>query len=267
MVAICLFASIIVAIFITFQDKDRYGFRAEVKLLEMPETTQKTNLDIELSHREIQLPLISYNATVKDTLGSIPVYDDKGQIIDSFTNPTQFGSPRVFLIVTDNKDPENYDSANTDSEYVKVSLPIKPNGQQGWLKKSDVEIKENKYKALVDLHSDSLIVWQGEKEILNTKAVTGTTYTPTPLGTFYVRDVIPQNNPNGDYGPFIVALSGFSETLESFAGGLPAIAIHGTNKPGTMGQERSNGCIRIPNELITKLAEYIPLGTPVTVVA
>jgi lipoprotein-anchoring transpeptidase ErfK/SrfK len=55
--------------------------------------------------------------------------------------------------------------------------------------------------------------------------------------------------------------------LDSFAGALPAIAIHGTNRPDTMGQERSNGCVRVPNELVELLATDLPLGTPVTIVS
>jgi lipoprotein-anchoring transpeptidase ErfK/SrfK len=49
-------------------------------------------------------------------------------------------------------------------------------------------------------------------------------------------------------------------------GGLPAIAIHGTNQPGLIGEEVSNGCVGIPNELLEPLAETVPLGTPVSIV-
>jgi lipoprotein-anchoring transpeptidase ErfK/SrfK len=55
--------------------------------------------------------------------------------------------------------------------------------------------------------------------------------------------------------------------LDMFDGGLPEIAIHGTNQPELMGQARSNGCIRLPNDAIQRLAEVVPLGTPVEIVA
>ena len=45
------------------------------------------------------------------------------------------------------------------------------------------------------------------------------------------------------------------------------IAIHGTNRPELIGGAHSNGCIRIPNEVITVLAETVPMGTPVDIVA
>jgi len=40
-------------------------------------------------------------------------------------------------------------------------------------------------------------------------------------------------------------------------------AIHGTNKPETIGQSVSHGCVRVRNEDIARLYETVPLGTPV----
>ncbi len=40
-------------------------------------------------------------------------------------------------------------------------------------------------------------------------------------------------------------------------------AIHGTNKPETIGQSVSHGCVRMRNEDIEKLYPMVPVGTPV----
>jgi len=40
-------------------------------------------------------------------------------------------------------------------------------------------------------------------------------------------------------------------------------ALHGTNKPETIGQAVSHGCVRLRNEDIEKLFEMVPVGTPV----
>lgn len=40
-------------------------------------------------------------------------------------------------------------------------------------------------------------------------------------------------------------------------------ALHGTNKPETVGRSVSHGCVRLRNEDIAKLYEIVPLGTPV----
>ena len=40
-------------------------------------------------------------------------------------------------------------------------------------------------------------------------------------------------------------------------------ALHGTNKPETVGRSVSHGCVRLRNEDIAKLYEMVPIGTPV----
>ncbi|MGH1491378.1 MAG: L,D-transpeptidase family protein [Acidimicrobiales bacterium] len=180
-----------------------------------------------------------------------------GAVQHWFPSPTQFGGDRVFLVV----------DQTSSEEYVKVALPVMPNGQEGWVPRSQVEITKVQHRALVDLSAHMVTVWDADGVAVMTKAVTGADATPTPLGTFYVRDIVTQPEPEGSFGPYVLALSGFSEVLETFDGGLPALAIHGTDIPSQIGSGRSAGCIRIPNDLITILAESVPLGTPVTVVA
>ncbi len=170
-----------------------------------------------------------------------------------FPDPTQFDGPRVFL------------AHETDGEWLKVSLPIQPNGSTGWIRAEDVTLEEIFFRAEVDLANYQLTVWDGAEVVVQTTAAIGTPSTPTPLGDFFVRDIIPSRS-SGSYGSYILGLSGFSETLETFNGGLPAIAIHGTNRPDLVGQQVSNGCIRIPNEFVELLAATVPLGTPVRVV-
>ena len=55
--------------------------------------------------------------------------------------------------------------------------------------------------------------------------------------------------------------------LERFAGGIGQIAIHGWNDPSAMGRNVSNGCIRMNNDDIARVAELAPLGTPVIITA
>lgn len=40
-------------------------------------------------------------------------------------------------------------------------------------------------------------------------------------------------------------------------------ALHGTNRPETIGRSVSHGCVRLRNEDIAKLYEIVPVGTPV----
>ena len=56
----------------------------------------------------------------------------------------------------------------------------------------------------------------------------GPTY--TPVGTFYIAEKIAKTA-GGAYGPWILALNGYSESLDSFDGGMPQLAFHGTTSP------------------------------------
>src|SRR5439155_25445833 len=40
-------------------------------------------------------------------------------------------------------------------------------------------------------------------------------------------------------------------------------ALHGTDKPETIGQSVSHGCVRLRNDDISHLYEIVPIGTPV----
>ena len=102
--------------------------------------------------------------------------------------------------------------------------------------------------------------------IVHPGAVIGADRSPTPVGSFFVNDLV-EKWEGSAFGPYILSLSAFSEALETFAGGIPVIAIHGTNRPELIGGAHSNGCIRIPNDVVTFLAENVPMGTPVDIVA
>ncbi|MGY9082094.1 MAG: L,D-transpeptidase [Acidimicrobiales bacterium] len=50
------------------------------------------------------------------------------------------------------------------------------------------------------------------------------------------------------------------------AGRLPKVAIHGTNRPDVLGQYASNGCIRLPNDVISMSAAEVQVGTRVDLI-
>jgi lipoprotein-anchoring transpeptidase ErfK/SrfK len=77
----------------------------------------------------------------------------------------------------------------------------------------------------------------------------------------------PTGRCSGAYGAFAIGTSALSEQLDSFQGTIPQIALHGTDLPATeLGKDLSNGCIRMPNEMILQIAAITPLlGTPVTI--
>ena len=85
---------------------------------------------------------------------------------------------------------------------------------------------------------------------------------PTVAPALLTSVIVPRSRSSSQ-----VSVSGFSDTLQTFGGGVGQIAMHGTNRPELLGQPVSNGCVRMTNDAITKMVQLAPLGTPVNVVA
>ncbi|CAK4820304.1 unnamed protein product [Aphanomyces euteiches] len=77
----------------------------------------------------------------------------------------------------------------------------------------------------------------------------------TPQGSFTITEKVrsPNGHDNGDFGSRGMTLS---DTL---------YAIHGTNKPSSIGLDESLGCIRMQKEDVEELFDMAPLGTKVTI--
>lgn len=174
-----------------------------------------------------------------------------------FDNPTYFGNPLVFVVTAEHEG------------WLRVLIPSRPNNQQGWVRAGDVTRSTHTFRVELDLSDFTLKAYDGAEVFAETKVVIGKATTPTPVGTFYITEALPRGkfNPGGPYGAWILPTSGYSEALDEFDDGLPVIALHGTNNPGAIGTAVSNGCVRIPDEIVSQLAERLPAGTPVFVTA
>jgi lipoprotein-anchoring transpeptidase ErfK/SrfK len=168
--------------------------------------------------------------------------------------------PVVFLLAGD------YDP---DADRVEVYLPVRPNGSTGFVNAGDVTVTTVPYRIEVTLAAHNLKVYDGYDVVVDAPIGVGTSDTPSPGGTYYLKELLQPPNPNGAYGHYAYGLSGFSNVLQSFAGGSGVIGIHGTNDPSTIGTDVSHGCIRLNNDVVDKMVEDIglPLGTPVEIKA
>lgn len=205
-------------------------------------------------------PYETFVAHINDDVTVLEAFDapdgDPAELEFSITNPTFFGNP-LALMVTDRSD---------DGDWLRVQIPVRPNGTEAWIRAADAEQVSHRYRAQIRLGDRALTVWDGDSVVVETVTVIGKPASPTPLGSFFVNDFV-EKWEGSAYGPHILSLSAFSEAMETFAGGVPVIAIHGTNRPDLMGGAHSNGCIRVPNEIVTLLADTVPIGTPVDIVA
>lgn len=107
------------------------------------------------------------------------------------------------------------------------------------------------------------LVVQADKRLLNVysdgelykqyRIAVGTSRTPTPIGEWKIvwKDY--------NWG------TGFGTRWMGINVPWGIYGIHGTNKPWTIGQFASHGCIRMRNKDVEELFEWIPIGTPVRI--
>jgi lipoprotein-anchoring transpeptidase ErfK/SrfK len=188
---------------------------------------------------------------------SIPVFAAPGAPAPARTlsNPNEDGAPRVFLV------------KSQQTDWLEVMVPVRPNGTRGWIRSSDVSLTQHSWRALVEVGANRLTVWNGKDIFVQESVAVGTGGTPTPTGDYYITELLKPDDPGGAYGPYAFGLSAFSDVLKTFAGGPGVIGMHGTNNSSSIGRAVSHGCIRLTNASITKLAENMPVGTPISIVA
>lgn len=168
-------------------------------------------------------------------------------------HPRPSGAPLVF-VVTDQQ-----------GGWLKVLLPVAPNGSSGWIEAAQVRLSQHAYRISVELGSHRLTVWDDATVIEEGPVGVGKPETPTPLGLFFTTELLEPPQAGTAYGAYAYGLSGSSEVLTSFEGAEPILGLHGTNDPSGLGRDVSAGCVRMGNETITRLARLLPLGVPVYV--
>lgn len=173
---------------------------------------------------------------------------------------THFGN-RLALLV------EEYDSSGA---WAKVQVPVRPNGTTAWVQTAFFTEEKHDYHITIDLSENTVRLFKGTdpEPIVEQISVLGKESRPTPVLRAYIDEKIPGGDLSPAYGDWILSIAAFSESLGTFGGGgMPKLAIHGTNQPELMGQYVSSGCIRVPNEVIAFIAETAPVGTVVEIVA
>ncbi len=192
------------------------------------------------------------------TIPSVNVHDSPGsaQPTQSLANPTPVQHTPLVLLVIEQAD-----------EWLKVLLPVRPNGSTGWIRASDVTLASHTFRIVVELGVHKLTVWKGNDVFAEERIGVGRKQAPTPGGLFYTVQLLKpvEAQDRRAFGDYVYALSGFSEVLTSFMGGDGRLAIHGTIDPSSVGKDVSFGCIRMTNEAITRLANALPIGVPVEI--
>ena len=200
-------------------------------------------------------------AVAKDDVSTIGIYDSPtdAEPSRSLSNPNPFYGPdfpRVFLVQEQTPD------------WLHVMLPMRPNGTTGWIKQADVDLQPpTDYRIVVELGAHRLTLYEKNDVVMQEPVGVGTSATPSTAGSFFTTELIKVlPDQQSAYGPYAFGLSAYSEVHYSFGGGDGQMGIHGTGDPSSVGQDVSNGCIRMTNDAITRLAETIPgRGVPVEI--
>ena len=129
----------------------------------------------------------------------------------------------------------------------------------------NVKLVRVRTRIAVDLSQRRLTYYRGGRVVMRVRVGIGSPATPTPVGRFYVNQSF-REDPTGPYGPAAIGISAYSTVLTWWPQGGP-VAIHGTDRPWTIGRAASNGCIHVPNGVARRLFRITPAGTPVRITA
>lgn len=212
--------------------------------------------------------------TVNEDVQVVPVFDaangnnivleDYNAIDNIYTEYPLYGTTvfgnRLSLVV------EEYDDSGA---WAKVLMPVRPNGTTAWVQTGFFTENRTEYHITVDLSDNEVTLYDGDEVVLSQVSVAGRESRPTPVVRSYIDEKIPGNTQGPAYGDWVLSIAAFSEALGTFGGGgaMPKLALHGTDQPELMGQYVSSGCVRVPNEIVSKIADLVPVGTPVDIIA
>ncbi len=151
-------------------------------------------------------------------------------------------------------------------EWLRVRLPVRPNGTTGWVPASALgELQPVKTWLKISTKTFKATLIKNGKTVFRAPIGVGQSQWPTPRGQFYIRAKLTGYGSAGSfYGPLAFITSATSNQLTDWPGG-GLVGVHGTSLPGLIPGRISHGCVRMRNADILKLEKLMPVGTPLTV--
>jgi hypothetical protein len=148
--------------------------------------------------------------------------------------------------------------------WYRISLPGHPNGARGWIRADAVELRPVVNRIVVRLAARRLEVQRirDGRVLLRSVAAVGAFGSETPRGRdFYVQSAFVPTDPF--FGTFALETTAFARVTDW---PTDVVGIHGTNLPALLGQAVSHGCVRVSNDVASRLRRLAPLGTPIDIV-
>ena len=199
----------------------------------------------------------SYYAFVEQKVPAKAEPKDSAKTVGRLTTKTGEGTDDLVLVLSRTTDDD-------DQVWLKVRLPIRPNGTTGWVQESALsELQPVDSWIKVSTKTNKVTVIKKGKKVFSASVGVGQPQWPTPKGQFYIRAKL-TNFGDAFYGPIAYVTSATSNQLTDWPGG-GIVGIHGTSLPGLIPGKISHGCVRMKNADIKKLDKLVEVGTPITV--
>ena len=181
---------------------------------------------------------------------TVPLYAAPGAAapVSTIANPNYLGATLTLLVT------------GYQPGWVQAYIPVRPNETTRWIPSADVTTSFVTDHIVVSLSARTLTLYHDNAPVFSTPVAPGAPSSPTPTGSFFVAYIVKLTDPTNVYGPYALGTSAFSNTYYSFDGGPGQVGIHGTNQPWVIGSYASHGCVRLPNNAITTLAQQVVPG-------
>ena len=146
-----------------------------------------------------------------------------------------------------------------------VAWPELPNGRLGWVRADRVKLLRELWRIDVDLSERRATLLRLGKAVRSFPVAVGAPGTDTPPGRYGVTDRLTTGGPGSPYGCCVLALSGRQTDVPQDWPGGDRLAIHGTNRPESIGRAATLGCPRASERAMRLLMAKVPLGTQVRI--
>lgn len=148
--------------------------------------------------------------------------------------------------------------------WVRVLLPSRPNQSTGWLYADRrLRFARTPYRITVERAAFQMTLFRDDAPIAGWTVGVGKPGAVTPAGRTFVLASIRESKET--FSPIVLPLGAHSDTYRSYGGGPGTIGIHTWPTSTVYGTASSDGCIRVPEDVLEVLSTTVPLGTPVLI--
>jgi hypothetical protein len=199
----------------------------------------------------------SQNAILLRGVAALARPSEDARVVGRLKARTPEGVPHVVYLASGLID-------NSGRYWLRVPLPVLPNGTMGWIPRDAVgAFSAVDTHLVIDRARFRATLYKRGRRIFQSIVGVGEPRWPTPPGRFYVRERL-TGFTDPIYGHLAFGTNGRSTVLTDWPGG-GFVGIHGTNQPQILPGRVSHGCVRLRNQAIRRLDRLMRVGTPVTI--